>query len=214
MKNSFHAPGPPAGILGIKLAQQFSRDPLAFTTEMVREYGPLVHLRFGPQHAFIAAGPEAIHEVLVAGSRTFRKELRTRNAVRKIDGEGIITTEGDFWLRQRRLVQKGFSADRMSHYAEVTARRVEQMLARWPDTGELEICDQMTCLTLETIAETMFEVDMAADSRELAEQVEYLSERLVVELGSPVQVPDWFPLPAKRKKRHALRAFTAWSDGW
>ncbi len=199
------APGPPAGLLGLRLARQFSRDPLAFTTEMVRKYGPLVHLRFGPQHAFIAAGPEAIHEVLVAGSRTFRKEPRTRNAVRKIDGEGIITTEGDFWLRQRRLVQKGFSADRMARYAEVTARRSEQMLSRWPNAGDLEICDEMTCLTLETIAETMFEVDMARDSRELAEQVEYLSERLVVELGSPWQIPDWVPLPAKLKKRHALR---------
>lgn len=201
-----NAPGPPAGILGLNLARQFSRDPLAFTTEMVREYGPLVHLRFGPQHAFIAAGPEAIHEVLVAGSRTFRKEPRTRNAVRKIDGKGIITTEGDFWLRQRRLVQKGFSADRMEGYAQVTTRRVNQMLARWPDSGDLEICDEMTCLTLETIAETMFEVDMAAESRELAEQVEYLSERLVVELGSPLQLPDWLPLPANRKKRTSLRA--------
>ena len=206
MKQLHLAPGPPAGLLGLKLAKQFSRDPLAFTTEMVRDYGPLVHLRFGPQHAFIAAGPEAIHEVLVVGSRTFRKEPRTRNAVRKIDGLGIITTEGDFWLRQRRLVQKGFSADRMKRYAEVTSRRAEHMLTRWPDSGELEICDEMTCLTLETIAETMFEVDMAADSRQLAEQVEYLSERLVVELGRPLQIPDRFPLPSKRKKRQALQA--------
>jgi len=202
---SHSAPGPPAAWLGMKAAREFSRDPLGFTERVVREYGPLVALRFGPVRAFLAADPVAIQEVLVSRAKDFRKEARTRKAVRKIDGDGIITTEGDFWLRQRRLVQKGFSADRLDRYAEVTSRRTAEMLKRWHRQGELEICNEMTCLTLAVIAETMFAVDLAEDAQSLAEQVEYLSERLVIELGSAVVLPDWFPTPVQNRKRRALR---------
>lgn len=203
------APGPNPGLLGLRLASRFKADPLTFLAEMVREYGPLVKLRFGPQVAFIAAGPEAVEQVLVAGTRVFRKQRRNLRAVRQIDGLGIIATEGDCWLRQRRLVQKGFAPGRLTGYAQVTTRRTMQMLRRWPANGEVEICAEMTHLTLETIAETMFSVDMADRARELAEQVEYLSERLIVEMGHAIPQPDWLPIAAKRKKRAALRALHA-----
>lgn len=189
----------------MRSAREFSRDPLVFTERMVREYGPLVALRFGPVRAFLAAGPEVVQQVLVSRSKSFRKERRTRDAVREIDGEGIITTEGDFWLRQRRLVQKGFAADRLVHYADVTVARTAQMLDRWPQKGEVEICNEMTCLTLAVIAETMFEVDLAEEAQALAEQVEYLSERLVTDLSKAVVLPTWFPTPAQARKRRALR---------
>ena len=199
------APGPPSGWLAMKSAREFSRDPLEFAERAVREYGPFVGLRFGPVRAFLAADPVAVHEVLVSRAKSFRKEKRTRDAVRKIDGEGLITTEGDFWLRQRRLVQKGFATDRLARYAEVTARRAGEMLRRWPRQGELEICNEMTCLTLAVIAETMFSADLASEAESLAERVEYLSERLVADLSSAVVLPDWFPTPGQNRKRRALR---------
>lgn len=199
-------PGPPVGWLGMKSAREFSRDPLGFIERAVREYGSLVALRFGPVRAFLAIDPQAVHEVLVSRSKSFRKERRTLSAVRKIDGDGIITTEGDFWLRQRRLVQKGFSPDHMARYAEVTVRRTAQMLERWPRQGEVEICNEMTCLALAVIAETMFAADLAHEAESLAEQVEYLSERLVVDLGSALMLPDWFPTPAQARKRRAQRS--------
>lgn len=202
-------PGPPAGLFGMASARNFARDPLDFTERMVREYGPLVALRFGPVRAYLVADPRAVEEVLVSRSRSFRKEKRTKRAVQQIDGDGIITTEGDFWLRQRRLVQKGFSPPQLARYADVTVRRVDQMLVRWPNSGDIEICNEMTCLTLAVIAETMFQVDLAAEAQSLADQVEYLSERLIVELGSAIPLPDWFPSSAKRRKRQALRTLHA-----
>ncbi len=206
MPHLIHAPGPATGLLGLSVARRFSASPIKFLTDMHDEYGPIVHLRFGPQHLILAFAPEAIQEVLVTQNKSFPKQQQNLRAVRQIDGNGLITTEGDFWLRQRRLVQKGFSTDHLERYADITVRRTQQLLDRWPTVGEVEICAEMTCLTLETIAEMMFEVDMAADARELAEQVEYLSERLVVEFGSLVPLPDWLPIESKRRKRRALRA--------
>ena len=77
--NSKHryAPGPPAGFLGMKSAREFARDPLQFSQEVVRQYGSLVALRFGPVRAFLAADPEAVEQVLVSRAKSFRKERRT-----------------------------------------------------------------------------------------------------------------------------------------
>ena len=89
---------------------------------MVRDYGPLVHLRLALQHAFIVADPQAVHDALVTRHRDYRKEKR-KNAVRKMAGNGIIASEGDFWLGQRRIMQQGFAPGRFAHYAEVIPLR-------------------------------------------------------------------------------------------
>ena len=70
-------PGPPSGWLGTSLTRQFASDPLAFSLQMVREYGPIVSLRFGSQQTYLVAEPEVVHEVLVTNNRLFRKEHRT-----------------------------------------------------------------------------------------------------------------------------------------
>ena len=193
----------------MKSAREFARDPLQFTESVVRQYGPLVALRFGPVRAFVAAAPEAVHEVLVSRAHSFCKEKRTLAAVRQIDGLGIITTEDDFWLRQRRLVQKGFVPKQLHRYADVAVRHTAEMLGNWPRRGELEICHEMTCLTLAVIAETMFAADLRSEAQLLAEHTEYLSERLVGDLSKAVVLPDWFPTPAQARKRRALRALHA-----
>jgi cytochrome P450 len=192
--------------LGIPLARTFARDPLGTSERLVREYGPVVALRFGPVQAYLAADPVAVHQVLTTNSRAFRKEPRVRRAVAQIDGKGLITTEGDFWLRQRRLVQKAFAANRFPHYADVVVAAAERAAARWPAAGELEICSEMTHLSLEIIARALFEVDLASEAPLLAENAEYVSESIVRELGAIVPVPDWIPTRHKRQKRRALRA--------
>ena len=129
MENSAHlTPGPPAGWLGMKSARDFSRDPLGFTEQAVRKYGPLVALRFGPVRAFLVAGPEAVYEVLVSKSKQYRKERRTKTAVSKMAGNGIIASEGPFWLRQRRMMQQGFGPQRMAGYAKDIMNHTDMML--------------------------------------------------------------------------------------
>ena len=120
----------------MKSARAFAREPLRFSQQMVREYGSLVSLRFGPIRAFLAAGPEAVEQVLVSRSKSFRKERRTKRAVSAMAGNGIIASEGPSWLRQRRMMQHGFAQPRMIGYADQIVACTVEMLRNWPTTDE------------------------------------------------------------------------------
>ena len=130
MPHLIHAPGPATGLLGLSVARRFSASPIKFLTDMHDEYGPIVHLRFGPQHLILAFAPEAIQEVLVTQNKSFPKQQQNLRAVRQIDGNGLITTEGDFWLRQRRLVLIKAGAADVIHKDEVDSVRLFEALGR------------------------------------------------------------------------------------
>ena len=198
------APGPPAGWLGMRSAREFAREPLRFSQQMVREYGSLVALRFGPMRAFLAAGPDAIEQVLVSRSKSFHKDPRNKRAVSAMAGNGIIASEGPSWLRQRRMMQQGFSQGRMVGYAQEIVQCTRRMLDGWPTAGTLDISEEMASLSLQIICKSMFQFAISGNqAHDWHEAAEVLSEAVVRELSSAIILPDWLPLPHKLRKRRA-----------
>src|SRR5262245_20801505 len=106
-------PGPTGSFFGMSLARSFAKDPLGFLTRIGHEYGDSAALRMGPMPVAFINSPELVREVLVTKAKSFRKDRRTLDALRQVDGEGLVITEGDFWLRQRRLLQPAFGPKRM-----------------------------------------------------------------------------------------------------
>jgi cytochrome P450 len=127
------------------------------------------------------------------------------------NGNSVIITEGDEWLRQRRMVQPAFHPRRFGRYAACMVARTRNRLDRWLKTietaggVETEIGKEMTDLTLEIIAKTMFDAEIRAEASDLSRAVAILSEVAVKEMQSPWSLPDWLPLPEKRRKRWAMR---------
>src|SRR5262245_39616763 len=198
-------PPGPRSFLGLGLARRFRTDPLGFTLELARTHGDLVYFRAGPYRCYLASHPDLVQEVLVARHKHFRKQPRTIKILRKIDGNGLVLTEGDFWLRQRRLVQPAFHPRRMARYAETTVALTRRMLQGWPERREQDIAEVMTHLTLEIIARTLFDVELTGQAAQLGEAVRIFSETAVRENSSLFPLPDWLPLPSKRRKRWAIR---------
>ena len=79
----------------------FRRRPLAFLQKMSREYGDIAYFRLGPQHAFLLSHPDHIRDVLVTRQSNFTKSRALQRA-RLLLGDGLLTAEGQFHLRQRR----------------------------------------------------------------------------------------------------------------
>ena len=75
----------------------------------------------------------------------------------------------------------------------------------WSNGASLNIADAMTQLTLQIIAKTLFGVELSGQAEQLSEAVRIIAETFVAEAGNPVHLPDWFPLPGKRRKRWAIR---------
>src|SRR5215813_3127911 len=99
-------PGPKPVISGVNLFA-FRRNPIKFLTHLVEQYGDLVYFKFGPQQMFLVNNPDYIRDVLVTHNRKFMKSEGLQRAKRLL-GEGLLTSEGEFHLRQRRLAQPAF----------------------------------------------------------------------------------------------------------
>ena len=159
--------GPPGGrVMGNM--REFNSDSLGFIERCAREFGDVVMTRFLNIPVLFLFHPEQIEYVLATGSKNFIKGATLRSPFfQRLVGNGLVTSEGDFWRRQRRLAQPAFHRDRVEAYAATMVDFTEQALARWTDGQTLDAHDEMMLLTQRVVARTLFSADVTADSREI-----------------------------------------------
>jgi cytochrome P450 len=144
----------------------FRRDPLNFLLTVAREHGDVVHLQFGPQSVFLVNNPDHIRDVLVTNNRNFIKSRGLQMAKRFL-GEGLLTSEGEFHRRQRRLSQPAFHRQRMNAYAEVMARSGAITRDRWQTGETVDIAQEMMRVTLAIVGKTLFDADVESEAAEI-----------------------------------------------
>lgn len=203
--NTQHLPPGPAGrFFGLFLGLNFANDPLGFVTRIAREYGAIASCQMGPVRAVFVNHPDLIREVLSTRARLFRKHQRLVEALRQVDGDGLALTEGDLWLRQRRLLQPAFGPKRMGRYAEAIVERTGRFIDRWQPGQTVNMVNEMTHLTLEIIASVFYDTELTGKAARLGEAVRVLSLTLYEEASSPIRLPEWLPTPSKRRKKWAI----------
>src|SRR5215472_17388655 len=153
-------PGPKAHFLSGHLPEM-RRDLLGFYLRAARDYGDCVSLRFGLRRVFFINHPTLIEQVL--HSRNFTKHYALRMN-RMLLGNGLLTSEGDFWLRQRRLIQPVFLRERIASYAPDMVACGEKQIASWRDGDVRAIHAEMRQLTLSIAAKTLFGADVTGQS--------------------------------------------------
>ena len=118
-----------------------------FFQNLAQQYGDISYFKLGPQEAFFLNHPDFIKDVLVTNSQNFMKGLALQRAKRLL-GEGLLTSEGEFHRRQRRLAQPAFHRARVASYAAVMIDYAALMRERWRDGETLDISEEMMRLTL------------------------------------------------------------------
>ncbi len=198
--------GPPPGPRGHWLRghlPDFRRDRLGFLTDCARRYGDVVSLRLGPVKIWALNHPDLIEEVLVTKNRLFTKHFALRSAKPSL-GEGLLTSEGDFWRRQRRLAQPAFHRDRIAAYGEVMVDYTERMLRSWADGQTRDVQDDMMQLTLEIVAKTLFDTDIAGESAGVTLAMDTLMRNFTERVNRLVKFPTWVPVPSNFRFRRAM----------
>jgi cytochrome P450 len=199
-------PGPKGWPL-IGCAPQFGRDPLGFLDACARAYGDVVRLGFGRQSVYMISHPDQVEEVLVTNNRNFCKEpIQPRYMLEgALFGAGLVTSDGAFWLRQRRLAQPAFHRKRIESYAETMAAYTDRMLAGWRDGQSLDIHEEMMRLTLEIVAKTLFDADVTGDAAQVGLALNVMMHVIAEQLSLPFQIPIYIPTPGNRRFVRAMR---------
>jgi cytochrome P450 len=195
-------PGPERGALDGVLSP-FRRDPLTFLSNAAREYGDIVGLRFLHFRTYLVSHPGYIEDVLVNHPRKFVKG-RVLQANKRLFGNGLLTSEGDFWLRQRRLAQPAFHRTRIGSYADTMVRYTEQMLEQWSDGEARDAHQEMMQLTLQIVGKTLFDADVAGDAQEIGRTITLLLD-FSSDFRRLIFTPKWLPTPRNIQTTLAIR---------
>lgn len=165
-------PGPRARFPG-HLVYALRSDPLRFLTRTARTYGDFVPFKIGKLRMHLVTDPDAIREVLVTKNDSFTKSPALRNAKVTL-GEGLLTSEGDFHRRQRRLSQPAFHPQRVAAYAGAMVRFSDEMTAAWKDGQTVDVHEAMMEVTLRVVAKTLFDAELAKDIDEIGAAMDVL----------------------------------------
>jgi cytochrome P450 len=196
-------PGPRGRWLSGNLAE-LRRDRLGFWTHVARTYGEVAQVRIGSRSMLLLSHPDAIEEVLVTQARHFVKHFALRlNPL--VLGNGLLTSEGDFWLRQRRLIQPAFQRGRLAGFGPMIVAYTRRLLAGWNDGETRDIVPEMMRLTLEITAKALFDAEVADKARAVGEAMQFLQENFLARFNSLLPPPLWLPLPANLRLRRAVR---------
>ena len=131
-------PPGPKGNLILGVMPDFNRDTLNFI-ERCRDYGDVVRARFFYVSAYFLYNPIDIEYLLSTNAKNFIKSMSLRsNFFSRLLGKGLLTSEGDFWRRQRRLAQPAFHRQRISAYGDAMVQFTERMTAGWQE-GETRV---------------------------------------------------------------------------
>jgi cytochrome P450 len=144
------------------------RDPLGFFGRVARDHGDIAHLRVGTQRVYLLGHPDLVKDLLVTQQKNFTKGRGLERA-RMLLGNGLLTSEGEDHLHQRRLVQPAFHRDRIAGYTAVMSAYAERQMARWRDGDTRDIGREMMDLTLRIAAKTLFDADVEGETAEIGE---------------------------------------------
>jgi len=183
--------------------KEYSRNPLKYLTWLAREYGDICSLRYYRFRVYFVSHPDYIEQVLVTQNRKFIKG-RILRANKRLFGNGLLTSEGDFWLRQRRLVQPAFHRGRIASYADTMVRFTERLLEEWKDADQRDIHVEMMRLTLQIVAKTLFDADASGDARQVGHALEAIME-LNSDFRKLIMTPPWLPTPRNIRAALATR---------
>jgi cytochrome P450 len=196
-----YAPGPVAkGISGNM--KDLSANPLEYTAQIARDYPGIGRFRVYHKYVYIVSDPEYVKYIFKTNNSNYRKSQHY-SKLKFLLGNGLITSEGDFWLRQRRLAQPIFHKQRIATFVTQMAETTQELIDQWKRTynpaDTLEIGDEMKKLALRIVGRTMLSVDLLHEASTFGEKVKSSTKFINKRQNTFVPVPVWIPTKKNRQ---------------
>ncbi len=200
-------PPGPKGLAKIRTCVDFFRDPLDLLPRLAERYGDTVYLGLPGMRMFILNHPRDIETVLRHHAESFMKD-RFLQASRTLFGQGLLTSEGPLWRRQRKLAQPAFQLQRIQSYGDAMTAATRKMLEVWRVGEERNVHADLMRLTLDIVGQTLFGTDMDQYGEEIATSFLTLTDFF----ASPAALSaTWqrVPTPFNLRYRGAVRRIEA-----
>ena len=196
MKSGIEYPPGPAYILPYRLLRKFLRDPLKVLIDISHTYGDIAHFKFGRQNVYLLNHPDYIEDVLVTNYKNFIKS-RGLQVSKRLLGNGLVTSEGEYHDKQRHLIQPTFYPKRIKSYADIMVNQAIDMCNSWHDGTILDIHKEMIKLTLAIICKTVLGYDIEPGHDEVGDSLKTCMQyfnRLLMPFGELIEKIPLLPI--------------------
>lgn len=206
-------PGPRFHLIDVLdiVARQLSGRPQRISTlddvmDLLKDYDGMLYYNVGGQHFYVIWRPDYVHEAIVAHAASFGKGFSVRRAFGRVMGNGLFTSDGEVWRRQRKLLQPAFHHRRIETYAQSMVDHTLRMLDRWETrrSSTLEIDREMMRLTLNVVAQTLFSADVSDESDAIGQAMASLGEIFFRQANSLFTLPQWIPTRDNLRQKRAI----------
>jgi cytochrome P450 len=196
-------PGPKGNFL-LGSIFEVSKDWLGFYQHCADEYGDVVRVRFAHVPVYLIVHPRDIESVLITNAANFTKSADYR-ALARVLGNGLLTSEGDFWQRQRGLIQPAFHKQNIQAYASVMTGAAERMLNSWKDGGERNLHDDMMRVTLEIVGQCLYGAEVSGAAEQVGKAMEVVMQRFVTNASLALLFSFDIPVIFARRESRAVQ---------
>lgn len=205
------APGP-SGPQMLRAIRFINRDPLGFLQSMDRRYGSVVQFPIPSPPSYLVSEPDAVRRVLVSHNRSYDKDTIQYRSLSLVTGEGLLSTSGERWREQRRIVQPAFHRDSLDAIGRNAAQAADDLVARWGDISRGAVIDMdeaMMRAALEVVGRSLLGTDFSRDADRLARATLHALEVVVARARVPITPPGWLPTPGSRRLSAAVSELDA-----
>jgi cytochrome P450 len=196
-------PPGPRGLSALTNVVAFKRDWTGYLRRCQREYGDVVYFRFLNVPFCLVAHPDGIEYVLVKNAANFEKS-RDYRALRALLGNGLLTSEGNFWQGQRKLIQPAFRHENILSYAKLMTEAAAEMLGRWRDGETRDAHEDFMGVTLEVVAKSLFGADVSQDARGVGHAVNTVMSLFIDQANLAFLLPENLPIPKSARLRKSI----------
>lgn len=193
-------------------ALKFAEDRLGFFSEYVPKYGEVFEITsvfFRLIRHFkkvvIVTGPDMVKHIMQDNNRNYVKSFGY-SVLKVLLGEGLLTSEGEFWRKQRRLMQPAFHRDRLASFVSTYAEFGQQLVDNWSNVPEgtvVDVSKDFMETTLNIVSKAMFSSDVGDAMDVVHREFDYANEKLIKRITSPFPLPLWFPLPGVKREKES-----------
>lgn len=176
------------------------RDWVRCFAGVLNDVGDIAYCKYVGWPACVVGHPDLLADVLVANAQSYTKS----NMLRLLLGDGLATSEGELWRRQRHLLLPLFSRERLPAYGPIIARHIDRMMTRWREDRTHDIYRDMMRLTLEVAAESFLGVQLNAQQDTLLENLGIVLDEFVEQGNQCWLIPAWVPTRSNRAIRRAV----------
>ena len=201
-KSDLQLPPGPRGLPVIGNALQMGGRDIKKTVTLRQTFGDIVYMKLGSLNAYMLFNPDDVYHVLVKNQKNYIKGMGY-DGLRLMLGQGLVTSDGETWLQDRRLMAPFFTPGAIKRYTDMMVEVIQAMLDRWQVAAELgqpiNMDEEMMHLTMSVIGRAMFSIDlgekMAEVGQALREAFAFIPDRLAAGGLLPISIP----LPSHRR---------------